>query len=62
MEEGERTNADVVYGDCVTVDQDGRMIGLRPQHPFSSRILRLYGPFVASVSVIIRRSVLDERP
>jgi glycosyltransferase involved in cell wall biosynthesis len=62
VEEGERTKADVVYGDCVTVDRDGRMIGLRPQHPFSSLILRLYGPFVASVSVIIRRSILDERP
>ena len=62
VEAGERTNADVVYGDCVTVDREGRMTGLRPQHPFSSLILRLYGPFVASVSVIIRRSALDERP
>ena len=25
VEEGERTKADVVYGDCVTVDRDGRI-------------------------------------
>ena len=62
VEEGERHGADVVYGDCVTVDRDGRMIGLRPQHPFSPLILRLFGPFPASVSMIIRRSMLGEDP
>jgi hypothetical protein len=45
VEEGERSGADVVYGDCVTVDREGRVIGLRPQHPFSRLILRMYGPF-----------------
>jgi glycosyltransferase involved in cell wall biosynthesis len=59
---GEEHGADVVYGDCVTVDRDGRLIGLRPQHPFSRMVLRLYGPFPASVSVIIRRSGLGEEP
>lgn len=62
VEAGERHAADVVYGDCVTVDGKGRVIGLRPQHPFSPRILRLYGPFPDSVSVIIRRSTLGEAP
>jgi glycosyltransferase involved in cell wall biosynthesis len=62
VEAGERHNADVVYGDCITVDGKGRVIGLRPQHPFSPRILRLYGPFVASVSMIVRRSVLGDYP
>ena len=62
VEEGERHGADVVYGDCVTVDREGRFLGLRPQHPFSSLILRLYGPFLASVSVIVRRSVLGDAP
>ena len=62
VEAGERHSADVVYGDYVTVDDMGRFIGLRPQHPFSARILRLYGPFVASVSMIVRRSVLGEYP
>lgn len=62
LEAGEKHGADVVYGDCITVDREGRMVGLRPQHPFSRLILRLYGPFLASVSVIIRRSVLEEDP
>jgi glycosyltransferase involved in cell wall biosynthesis len=62
VEEGERHGADVVYGDCITVDREGRMLGLRPQHPFSPLILRLYGPFLASVSVIIRRSMLEADP
>ncbi len=62
VEEGEKHGADVVYGDCVTVDREGRIIGLRPQHPFSHLILRLYGPFPASVSMIIRRSMLGEDP
>jgi glycosyltransferase involved in cell wall biosynthesis len=62
VDEGERHGADVVYGDCVTVDRTGRIIGLRPQHPFNHMILRLYGPFLASVSVIVRRSMLWKEP
>ena len=62
IEEGERHQADVVYGDCVTVDAEGRILRLRPQHPFSPRILRLYGPFIASVSMVVRRSMLDAAP
>ena len=62
LDAGEEHNADVVYGDCVTVDGDGRLIALRPQHAFNRTILRLYGPFLASVSVLIRRSSLWEDP
>jgi glycosyltransferase involved in cell wall biosynthesis len=62
VEEGEKYGADVVYGDCVTVDREGRIMGLRPQHPFSRLILRLYGPFPESVSLIIRRTSLGEDP
>jgi glycosyltransferase involved in cell wall biosynthesis len=62
IEEGERVGADVVYGDSIAIDADGKVLDLRPQHPFSSLILRLYGPFPDSVSVIIRRSILDENP
>lgn len=59
---GEMHGADVVYGDCVTVDGDGRLLALRPQHAFNRTILRLYGPFPASVSVLIKRSSLWEDP
>ena len=59
---GERHGANGVYGDWVTVDHSERILALRPQHPFSHTILRLYGPFLASVSVIIRRSMLWKEP
>ena len=62
LDAGEEHTADVVFGDCVTVDDDGRLIALRPQHRFSRTILRLYGPFLASASVLIRRSSLWNAP
>jgi glycosyltransferase involved in cell wall biosynthesis len=62
VEEGDARGADVMYGDCVAVDDRGRLLDLRPQHPFSKRILRLYGPFVDTVSMIARRVALPERP
>lgn len=62
VETGESLGVDVVYGDSVIVDRDGRFLDLRPQHPFSERVLRLYGPFVSSVSLIIRRSALNHAP
>ena len=60
--EGEERGVDVVYGDCITVDGEGRMLELRPEHPFSPSILRLYGPFLPSTSFIVRRSTLGEEP
>ena len=62
VQEGENLGADVVYADAIAVDREGRMLSLRPQHPFSPIILRSYGPFLDSVSLIIRRSMLDEDP
>jgi glycosyltransferase involved in cell wall biosynthesis len=62
VEEGEKSAADVVYGDCVTMDREGRVMGIRPQHPFSRVILRLYGPFPESVSLINPRTNLEEDP
>jgi hypothetical protein len=54
-------DADVVYGDFCLVDVDGRLLRLYPQHGFSSRMLRWYGPIMASCAVFIRSSVLPER-
>jgi glycosyltransferase involved in cell wall biosynthesis len=62
VQEGENLGADVVYGDGIAVDREGRMLSLRPQHPFSPLILRSYGPFLDNVSLIIRRSLLEEDP
>lgn len=62
VERGERTGVDVVYGDCVFVDGDGKVERLLPQHRFSARILREYGCYIPSNAVLIRRSVLGDAP
>lgn len=53
-------DADVVFGDAVFVDELGRFLRLLPQHRFSSRVLRVYGPFISSCAMIIRRETLAE--
>lgn len=58
----ERAGADVVYGDCVFVEARGRIERLLPQHRFSARILREYGCYIPSNTVLIRRSVLGDAP
>jgi glycosyltransferase involved in cell wall biosynthesis len=60
--EGDRTGADLVYGDTVFVDAGGRLTRLLPQHSFSSFVLRSYGPFISTVSAIFRRSTLGNDP
>lgn len=60
--EGDRTGADLVYGDTVFVDAGGRLTRLLPQHSFSAFVLRSYGPFISSVSAIFRRSTLGADP
>lgn len=62
VEAAEDRQADVVYGDSITVDREGKMLGLRASHRFSTTVLDRYGPFPASVAVLIRRSMLDEAP
>ncbi len=59
---GEQSGADLVYGDCVFVDEEARMVRLLPQYRFSSRVLKKYGTCISSCSAIIRRSVLGQDP
>lgn len=59
---GERTGADVVFGDCVFVDEAGRVSRLLAHHPFSARVLRNYGTCISSCSAIFRRSALGRDP
>jgi glycosyltransferase involved in cell wall biosynthesis len=61
IHEAERSGADVVFGDAIDVDREGKMIRLRAQHPFSPFILRWYGTF-PSVSFIVRRELLGHHP
>ena len=53
------SNVDVVYGDCVFVDETGKFLRLTPAHFFSSTVLREYGCFISSCSTFIRKSAMD---
>lgn len=62
VEHGERTGADVVYGDAVLVDGDGALLRLAPQHGFSRLVLRRFGCYIFSCAVVFRRHRLADRP
>lgn len=49
----------VVYGDSAFVDAEARLLRLAPQHSFSRRVLRRYGPFIAPPAMFVRRSALS---
>lgn len=51
---------DVIYGDSVFVDDNARVTRLSPQHKFSHRVLRGYGPFIAPPALFVRRSALGD--
>ncbi len=57
-----RTGADVVYGDCVFVDQDGRVTRLLAAHDFDATVLDRYGCFIKTCAALFRRSALPDRP
>ena len=50
VREGDRTGADVIYGDTLFSDGDGRLTRLLPQHRFSPFVLRSYGCYISTVS------------
>ena len=58
----ERSGADVVFGDCVIVDEAGRVTRLLAHHRFSPRVLRNYGTCISSCAAIFRRSTLGTDP
>lgn len=62
VDRGEEKGADVVHADTLFVDERGRMLRLQPQHRFSDTVLRLYGCFIASSGIVIRRSAIGDRP
>ena len=59
---GDATGADVVYGDTLFSDGEGRLTRLVPQHRFSRFVLRSYGCYIGTVSAIVRRSALGPAP
>jgi hypothetical protein len=52
--------ADIVFGDCLFVDVEGRPIRLLPSHPYSDFVLENYGCFIQSCATFVRRSALAE--
>ncbi|HEY7282275.1 MAG TPA: glycosyltransferase family 2 protein [Actinomycetota bacterium] len=62
VREGDRTGADLVYGEVVYVDVEGRLTRLVSKHDFSAFVLRSYGCYIPSVSTIFRRSSLPPEP
>jgi glycosyltransferase involved in cell wall biosynthesis len=62
VRDGDRTGADVVYGDTLFSDGEGRLTRLLPQHRFSPFVLRSYGCYISTVSCIVRRSSLGPDP
>jgi glycosyltransferase involved in cell wall biosynthesis len=62
VREGDRTGADVVYGDAVFVDEEARFLRLLPQHPPNGLTLRWFGTYVASCSAVFRRATLGQDP
>jgi glycosyltransferase involved in cell wall biosynthesis len=62
LREFEDPGVDVVYGDAVFVDGNGRFLRIVGQHRFSNRVLRGYGPYISTCALFIRRSVLGEAP
>jgi glycosyltransferase involved in cell wall biosynthesis len=59
---GNESAVDVVYGDAVFVDAEGRFLRLLPAHSPNRLTLRWYGPYVESCAAIVRRSILEEAP
>lgn len=62
LRRAEATGADVVYGDCIFVDAEGKFERLLPQHRFSARVLREYGCYIPSNATLVRRSTLGDTP
>lgn len=54
--------ADIVYGDAVFVDSQGRIERLLSQHRFDRQTLFHYGTIIPSCGVLFRREALGQAP
>lgn len=59
---GRRSGADIVYGDSIFVDPEGRLLRVLPHHRFDPLVLRWHGRFISTIAFIVRRTLLDEAP
>jgi len=54
----EYPDADMIWGDCVYIDPQGRFLRLVAQHPTNRRVLRLMGTHIAPCAMFARRAAL----
>ena len=55
----EHPEADVIYGDCVFVDCDGKILRSKVEHEFDSSVLMYFGCYIPSTSTFFRRRIID---
>lgn len=55
----EHPEADVIYGDCVFVDHEGRIVRSKVEHGFDRSVLMYFGCYIPSTSTFFRRKVVD---
>ena len=55
----EHPEADVIYGDCVFVDGDGRLVRSKVEHDFDPAILMYFGCYIPSTATFFRRRVIE---
>jgi glycosyltransferase involved in cell wall biosynthesis len=56
-----KPEADVFYGDTVSVDAEGHILRSKHAHQFDYRILLYYGCFLGTVSTFFRRSIFEQQ-
>lgn len=57
----DRPDADLVYGDAVFTDVEGKVLRLVAQHSFSSRVLRWNRCNISSCAMFVRRDAIPHR-
>ena len=52
-------NADVIYGDCLFVDAQKKLLRRKRDHRFDWGVLLFYGCYIASTSTFLKRSIIQ---
>lgn len=55
----EHPEADVIYGDCVFVDEHGRIVRSKVEHEFDPTVLLYFGCYIPSTSTFFRRRIIE---
>jgi len=55
----EHPEADVIYGDCIFVDPQGKIVRSKVEHEFDRSVLMHFGCYIPSTSTFFRRRVID---